>query len=245
MPNKAPQFHTASIDPSQDARSMLESDRSTQNLSANVINDYYKTSNVYLYGKLFGQSVYGLVDSGCSASVCPLSLLPENIELQKSSHRLFAANRTEITVLGEVDFIFEVDGHKLPIHAVVTPDVSSLIFGIDFMNAYNMLWNCTESRARLNGKWFNLVSLPNEEMIRRIYLAKEVYIPPETQIVVPVKATLPSLCFLPPAWYTISRVIIGSMALCVRGAGVKNKQVSHIFLLIVNVCFCRLLTIVY
>ena len=129
------------------------------------------------------------------------------MSFQKSSHKLYAANRTEITVSGEVDFIFEIEGREVQVHAVVTPDISSLILGTEFMSDHNIQWLYNESKVKLDGKWFQLTSLPNREFVRLIYSSSDVYIPAQRQLIVPVKVPLPTLKPLAPSWSTNSRLI--------------------------------------
>src|SRR5208282_2762903 len=133
-----------------------EADPSQQPIFTNHIVSCEGGSTMYLRGKMFGREVYGLLDSGSSRSVVPQMYLPSNVQLKRSSCVLYAVNHTELRVLGEVDFDFEVKGRKLWVRAVVTMDTSSILLGSDFMQVHHltMKWSKQGPKARIDGTWF-------------------------------------------------------------------------------------------
>ena len=71
-------------------------------------------SESYLDTDVNGSTGHCLVDTGCDKSVIPLRFIPR-AKLRETSLQLFAANGTEIKVLGAVRFNFRVKG--MPLHA--------------------------------------------------------------------------------------------------------------------------------
>ena len=58
--------------------------------------------DVYLALRLNGRGVYGLLDTGCDTSVISRRVIPNEL-LKPTTQKLFAANMTEIGLLGEVE----------------------------------------------------------------------------------------------------------------------------------------------
>jgi hypothetical protein len=133
-------------------------------------------------------------------------LIPDDVQLRTSQQSLFAANRTPVTLSGETELMPEVNEYPLEIHAIVSPDVSSVILGNDFLKQNHSLWDYDNSKIRLNGVWFNLTAMPTAGLVRRIYTQLDVNIPAKYQLNLPVKVTLPSLKEIPPTWVTSNRV---------------------------------------
>jgi hypothetical protein len=148
-----------------------------------------------------------LLDSGYQVTLIPNILIPDDVQLRKSQQNLFAANRTPVTVSGETEFMLEVNEYPLEIHAIVSPYVSSIILGNDFLKPNHSLWDYENSKIRLNGVWFNLTALSTAGLVRRLYTQLDVNIPAKYQLNMPVKVTLPSLKEIPPTWVTNNRVI--------------------------------------
>jgi len=92
--------------------------------------------------------------------------LPSNAQIKRSSCVLYAVNHTELRVIGEVDFDFEVEGRKLWVRAVVTTDTSSILLGSDFMQVHDvtMKWSNQGPKARIDGAWVSLDSLPDSSV---------------------------------------------------------------------------------
>ena len=145
---------------------MPEADPSQQPIFTNHIVWCEGGSSMYLRGKMFGREVYGLLDSGSSRSVVPQMYLPSNAQIKRSSCVLYAVNHTELRVIGEVDFDFEVEGRKLWVRAVVTTDTSSILLGSDFMQVHDvtMKWSNQGPKARIDGAWVSLDSLPDSSV---------------------------------------------------------------------------------
>jgi archaellum component FlaC len=182
-------------------------DPQTNSFVSRVTTAAVEPENVYLRAKLFGRELLCLLDSGCQVTVIPNKLIPDDVQLRTSQQSLFAANRTPITVSGETELMLEVNEYPLEIHAIVSPDVSSVLLGNDFLKQNHSLWDYENSKIRLNGVWFNLTAMPTAGLVRRIYTQLDVNIPAKYQLNMPVKVTLPSLREIPPTWVTNNRVI--------------------------------------
>ena len=85
---------------------------------------------MYLALKLHGRGVYGLLDTGCDASVISRRVVP-NEPLKPTTQKLFSAIGTEITLLVEAELTMKLAGHEVTAAVVVSEEVDDLILGID------------------------------------------------------------------------------------------------------------------
>ena len=63
----------------------------------------------YLALRLNGKVVYGLLDTGCDTSVVSRRVIP-GLQLKQTTQKLYAANGTEIALLGEVEHTLSMSG---------------------------------------------------------------------------------------------------------------------------------------
>jgi hypothetical protein len=76
--------------------------------------------------------LYALLDTGCERSVIESSLVkPEDVRRQSLS--LYAANGTQIPVVGEATLHFQVGNKDFEAEVLVTEAVQGLILGIDWL----------------------------------------------------------------------------------------------------------------
>jgi len=68
--------------------------------------------DVYMPVKLFGKGVVALLDTRCDASILGSRLLLKDVQLQKCTTSLLAANGTQILLLGELEVKFRVAGKQ-------------------------------------------------------------------------------------------------------------------------------------
>ena len=72
-----------------------------------------------------------LLDTGCDRSLIGRRLLPPGFQVTPTKGRLFAANKTEIPVHGEIELPFHVGERQLSAVVSVTDVVDELILGIE------------------------------------------------------------------------------------------------------------------
>ena len=91
-----------------------------------------------------------LLDTGSEHSVLPLGYCL-NMHLAPVHARLFAANGTNIPVLGECTMLVTVGELTLPCQFWVTEHVSTGILGIDFMHQHNVYWDVARGEVEVKG----------------------------------------------------------------------------------------------
>ena len=70
--------------------------------SVSIVTDGRNGVDVYLALGLNGRRVYGLLDTRCDTSVVSRRVMPNEL-LKPTTQKLFAANGTEIALLGKVE----------------------------------------------------------------------------------------------------------------------------------------------
>ena len=121
---------------------------------------------VYLALTLHGRGVYGLLDTGCDTSVISRCVIP-NEPLKSTTQKLFAANGTEIALLGEAELTMTMSGHEVTATVVVSDEVDYLILGIDWLGSHRCRcrWSFAQNLIEIDGEVVRLISRPRQNML--------------------------------------------------------------------------------
>jgi predicted aspartyl protease len=149
-------------------------------------------ADVYLKVKLNGRITFALMDTGCENNICGRRLIPE-VNLSPTSQRLFAANGTPVALVGQTVVNINVNGVLITVEVVVSEAVDELILGVPFLRQHACQWDFETSRLSIDGRAARLQSRPSRNQVRRIYAERDVMIPPNHAIEVPVSITRPNL----------------------------------------------------
>ena len=133
--------------------------------------------DVYLALRLYRRGVYGLLDTGCDTSVVSRRVIPD-LQLKQTIQKLYAANGTEIALLGEVELTMTMSGHEVTAAVVVFEEVDDLILGIDWLGRHRCRWSFAQNPIEIDGKVVRFISRPRQNMLRRIYAVESTIIPP-------------------------------------------------------------------
>jgi len=158
-----------------------------------TLSDIKGKADVYLPVNLFGCKALVLLDTGCDTSVIGRNLLPTDVEIMPMQRTLFAANKMEITLLGEVHAVFSVAGQEYSADVVVTEAIEELILGIDWLASKACRWDFEHARLGLGDRWVRLQSQPRQDQVRRIYAEGSMAVPAWSQVDLPVGVTWPTL----------------------------------------------------
>jgi len=82
--------------------------------------------------KINGKSIRCLLYSGCEKSVIARSLIPD-LHLTRSHYILSAANKTDLSILRDMDLHFTTDGHKFVANVSVSPAIDEFLLGSDVL----------------------------------------------------------------------------------------------------------------
>jgi len=199
------QGHWARNCPQSEKRKNTEANGTRPNLQS--VTNITRGTEVYLDAVVYGRRVSILLDTGCETSVIGENLLPK-LHLDETEHRLYAANGTSIPILGETTIEFEVQNETMTTTIVVSPALSEMILGIDFLTANRCRWDFGHGLIELGGRWIRLQSRTPRGAVRRIRSESSMTIPAWHQANVPVKVMWSNLrpvaenCVVEPRVFT-------------------------------------------
>jgi predicted aspartyl protease len=147
-----------------------------------------KSAELYAKAKLNGRNIACLFDSGAVQSIIGRKLVPD-ATLKSSDIKLFAANGTEIKIIGAMTVDFTIEGQPMSADVVVSEDIEELILGIEWLKAHECKWDFGSATASIGNSVFKMHRRPSKACLRCIYVAENCVIPPRHEGVVPVKAT--------------------------------------------------------
>ena len=70
---------------------------------------------------------------------------------------------------------------------LVSPDMTGLILGIDWMEQNECVFHCKEKQVHINNEWVELRREPSVQKIRKIYVPQDTVLPPSQQVEVDVR----------------------------------------------------------
>ena len=127
--------------------------------SVSIVTNGRNGVDVYLAIRLNGKLVYGLLDMGCNTSVVSRWVITVQ-QLKQTTQKLYAANGTEIALLGEVEFTLSMSGQEVTAAVVVSEEVDDLILGIDWLGRHRCRWSFAQNLIEIDGKVVHLISRP-------------------------------------------------------------------------------------
>jgi len=130
-------------------------------------------SHVYLTMSVGSQSVPCLVDTGCELSLAPLKLV-KNVTLTKTDQRVFAANGSDIRIVGAVCLQFRLNGHETQADVLVTEDIEEPMLGIDWLIEHQCYWDFCRSLLYVDGCALKMQGRRVRNLCRRVYVTEEV-----------------------------------------------------------------------
>ena len=160
--------------------------------SVNIVTDGRNGVDVYLALRLNEKIVYGLLDTGCDTSVVSRRVIPD-LQLNQTTQKLYAANGTEIALLGEVELTLSMSWQEVIAAVVVSEEVVNPILGIDWLVRHCCRLSFAQNLIEIDGKVVRLISRPRQNMLRRIYAVESVVVPAGHTTNVPMTMALSSL----------------------------------------------------
>jgi len=85
---------------------------------------------------------------------------------------------------------FKIGTQTLDTTILISPDMTGLILGIDWMQNQKCLFDCAGHKVQVRGEWIPLQREPVTTNVRRIYVSESVELPPMQQT--PVNARVSS-----------------------------------------------------
>ena len=135
-----------------------------------------------------------LMDCGSEVSLIPVRMT-EGLQRRELSRVLLAANNTPISMLGEVDIDIRVAGRILPTTFLVSDQIDSTILGLDWLSRHSCRIDFESDILQVGDKRVQLHISIQGDFCRRIIVAQDIEIPPNSEKDVNGKMVYPSLKF--------------------------------------------------
>ena len=126
-----------------------------------------------------------VLDTGCDQSIVPVQLV-SNIALDTTAKKLTAANGTEVSLIGETVIHVKIGNITIPTFVVVSPEVSEMILGIEWLTKHNCNWNFESREVEILGYKIPLIENIKQEIMTCHRTISEYCKMPEVEQVLPL-----------------------------------------------------------
>ena len=89
-----------------------------------------------------------LLDSGCEQSVISRNVIPR-AKLTRSRYDLTVADKTSLSILGDTDLCFEIEGNRFRANVSVSPAIDDFLLGSDWLEANGAKWDFATGTLQL------------------------------------------------------------------------------------------------
>jgi transposase InsO family protein len=161
----------------------------------------------YLPVTVDGKSTYCVLDTGSGISVIPERLVSDYTKIRSTDQKLYAANGTEIEIMGEATIELRLDDLTFDAECIVSEFVDELLLGLDFMETHEMQWDFSRRVVKLCGRQLVLYSHDPCSSIRRIVVQQDTTIPPRSCVNVKARTVYSDLKHSLCQWSTQSKEI--------------------------------------
>jgi len=145
------------------------------------------SQKVYLMMRIAGKNRASLLDTGCEVTVIP-SRLVKRRAIRHTTRNLIAANGTEVPILGSATLKAYIGDTEVLIRGLVSEHVVDIMLGIDWLQENNVLWDFVRGEVTIEGVSHKLSAKRTRgSWCRRVILARDVTVPPSSQIDLPTK----------------------------------------------------------
>ena len=140
----------------------------------------------YLRMIIENQPIVVLLDTGSEVTLLPASLV-HGCTLKKVMQQLYAANGTEIRVLGEIQVAGTIGSTTLSVKGLVSDQIHEMILGEDFLSDHAAVWDFVRETVTLDGVDHKLHARGPRSWCRRVILCENLEIPALSEIIAPTR----------------------------------------------------------
>ena len=119
----------------------------------------------YLRLAIENEPTLAILDTGSEVTLIPAALV-KGVTLKPVSRRVYAANGTDIDVLGEVEILSMAGRLPLSITGLVSDQINETILGEDFLTSHAAVWDFRNQIVTLDGVGFPLCTRGPHEQCR-------------------------------------------------------------------------------
>ena len=123
-------------------------------------------------GVVYHANIDAFCDTGCSVSMISRKLLPK-VKIEPCVQPVWAANGSQINILGKARIYFDVQGLKLYADVLVSDDIQELYLGIDWLKQNDCRWQLVEDVLIINDVKIPLVTKPCGSFLCATYVCAD------------------------------------------------------------------------
>jgi len=105
-------------------------------------------TRVYVTAYVDGKPVQCLLDSGCERSVISRNVVPR-AKLTRTRYDLTVADKASLSILGDTDLCFEIEGNRFRANVSVSPAIDDFLLGSDWLEANGAKWDFATGTLQL------------------------------------------------------------------------------------------------
>jgi Zinc knuckle len=128
--------------------------------AAGFSGDQHLSSETYIDIEVYGTHCHGLLDTGCELSLIPRKLVP-TATLSPTDRKVYAANGSNIPLLGAMTLVFTIQGIPFTADLLVTNFVDELMLGFDWLRTNRCQWLFDQSVLVVGGRRIPLRCRPS------------------------------------------------------------------------------------
>ena len=153
---------------------------------ANIVTWKKSMPETFIEIQIAGYNYRCLLDTGCDYSIIPRRLVP-NATLSPAHMDIFAANGSQISILGCMTIKFHIAAMPLTANLLVSEDIHEFMLGYDWLEAQGAHWFFDCKVLLLHGKEKLLHLRLSCSYVSRVIAREHIVVSPHTAQDVPVK----------------------------------------------------------
>ena len=161
---------------------------------------------IYVVATYRGRPLRCLLDTGCERSIIGRKYV-KGLPLMKTNIVLYAANKTELPVDGDIDLHFTIEGQPVSYNVSVSPVIDELILGSDWLTHSKCQWDFATGKLTLNGRQMPTYKRDQLAFCRRIFVRENCVVPPMHEANVPVRMMYDDVRCVKTDWAVEPRVL--------------------------------------
>ena len=143
---------------------------------------------MYVTAYVDGKPVQCLLDSGCERSVISRNVIP-HAKLTHTRYDLTVADKASLSILGDTDLCFEIEGNHFRANVSVSPAIDDFLLGSDWLEANGAKWDFTTGTLQLGDCEIRAYRRTLGKMCRQVTLTEDIVVPARHEVNVPVEMT--------------------------------------------------------
>jgi len=143
-------------------------------------------TRVYVTAYVDGKPVQCLLDSGCEQSVISRNVVPR-AKLTRTRYDLTVADKASLSILGDTDLCFEIEGNRFRANVSVSPAIDDFLLGSDWLEANGAKWDFATGTLQLGDCVIRAYRRTLGKMCRQITVSEDFTVPARHEANVPVQ----------------------------------------------------------